>query len=322
MNTTTTTNSTILPNGIDTKGRPIIGIDWGGSTIHTYNPNRQELIKEYPSFIKAAESGEYDNCIWVTESTAESFALDLRQNDLDAMKKHGITTYCFNPRTTARYRDMFGLAKTNGKDAEVIYLIFTTTALTCNRFKQLWAKGSDVLREKVKTLAVEDRCRYQNKNSELASVKYLPSFDTMTDLQKEFSYSFSDFKKLTKRQEKAKTAKKVSKRVFLPVPHRPSVGKLLMLMEAVRQEKRGWRTVRRLVGNYGQGYGGIHRSEFFHHIVKETTTARLKTKGLKVEKIIKNNKIKTDQSPQLLAERKQVMKDADKYLKWLWKLTV
>lgn len=298
--------STILPNGINTEGRPIAGIDWSRSEV-IVNVEGQPIAK-FKTLSKAAK--HYPGYIWVLESTADSFELQNRQKDLNAIKKNNIKAYCFNPKFTSNHRIKWNdIAKTDEADSGVIRRIFTETNVTCGVFKQIIRK--DKLREKIKKVLVKDR-QYEGKYSTKIGRKYLSDPSKMPTQFHELIYDAAGLKLKTPRYEP-----------------RNQIGRLLIVAENVREANRGFRMFRRQVGDYGQGYGSMSRSEFYWWIVRIITNSRLKKVGLIKE--VKDSHIdpKTKESKKVriwsLEEdkiKRQAMKEAHKMLKFLWKLTI
>jgi hypothetical protein len=104
---------------------------------------------------------------------------------------------------------------------------------------------------------------------------------------------------------------------------------LLIAAQEVRKIGLGWRTFRRQVGNYGQGFRCMLRSEYQHWLVRVVLNARMKKAGF--EKIVQSShldpKTKEMIEVKLLSKeqetmKKQVMRDMNKVLKYIWKLTV
>jgi hypothetical protein len=299
-------NNNILPNGINTNGRSIAGLDWSRQEV-IVNVEGQPLAR-FKTLSEAAPN--YENYIWVLESTADSFELQNRQIDLDAIEKANIEAYCFNPKFTSIHRIKWNdIIKTDEADTEVIRKIFTETKITCCKFKQLCEK--DELREKINQTIIKDR-QYDGDISVPLAKKYLPNFkDTPLNLV-EFLY-------------KPETIK--SKNPKNPTP-KVQIGRMLIAAEKVRENGLGFRTFRRQIGNYGQGYGCMIRSDYNWWMARTITNNRLKKMG--IEKTTKNSHIdpKTKEekvvriwTPEETQVKKQVFKEMQLLTKWLWNLT-
>lgn len=299
--------STLLPNGINTHGRPIAGIDWSRGEIIVNVENKP--IAKFKTLAEAAP--HYKGYIWVLESTADSFELQNRQIDLDAIKSADIWAWCFNPNFTSKYRIKWNdIPKSDESDSEVIRRIFTETKVTCKRFSQLIK--SDLLREQIKKYTVRDR-QYQGEESIAIAKKYLPKFEDTPEYLLEFIYKPSSIK---------------AKKPKNPTP-KCQIGRLLMICLIVREARLGFRTLRKQVGNYGQGYGCMARSEYYYWLVRIILNARMKKLGIKnttkhsyidpkTKKEVEN-RIWSDKEIEM---NKQAMREMEKVLKWLWKLTV
>lgn len=304
---------TILPNGINTNGLPIAAVDWArGKVTVAFQDGRVEQFKSFEDAAKYCKglTQDYKGFIWVTESTADSYELQFRQRDLAIMEAYSIRTYCFNPKYTSRYRILHGISKSDQHDAEVILKIFLETRMTCGRLKPLIEKGKDTLRVVIEEQLVEDRYLHDGDVSLKIANKYLPRWEDVPEKYLEFLYVGTKAKKPKVRKLK------------------PSIGKLLMVALGVREENLGWRTFRRLMGNYGQGYHSMARSELYNHLIRNITYARMKDLGIPRKKIKSHIDPKTGEernisvpSPQEDAVRKQVMKEMAKVLRYLWDLT-
>lgn len=278
-----------LPNGIETDDRPIIAFDW----------SRDEVIssdgKRYTSFIDAAP--HYVGHILVFESTAESFELQKRQLVLDAFEANNIEAFCSNTKYTSQYRMKFDIAKSDEADAKLLYHVFTETILSWSRFKEITEEDS--IRDEIKTFLIEDRYLYEKKNTSKLIKKYIP---------KEILPQFKDF-------------------ILSGKAYRKPVGSILKVAETVRAEDAGYREFRRQLGNYGQGYASMPRSEFYWWWVRVVLNKRLKEQHIekKYKEIPDSKTGKTKKlriwSDAELRLRKQALKDAVKAAQYLWHLT-
>lgn len=296
-----------LPNGIALNGKPVCGVDWSRSEV-IISEEEDKPVSKFKTLADAAP--HYKGYVWVLESTADSFELQNRQIDLDAIKEAGIEAYCFKPKFTSCYRIQWGdIAKTDEADSRVIRRIFLTTNITCGRFKQI--TRDDPLRIAINKAIITDR-QYEGEYSVATAKKYIPSFIDTPAHFREFLYDAATIK--PKNPQKA-------------VPKK-QIGRLLMAAELVRKDCKGYRTFRRQVGNFGQGYGCMLRSEYYHWLVRIVLNARMKkadinktTKESHVDPKTKENKFVRVWTHEELFLKKQVMKDMEAVLKWLWKLT-
>ena len=300
-------SSFILPNGIETYCRPIAALDWSRNEITVFVKGQK--IKTYSSLSQAAPF--YNGYIWVLESTADSFELQNRKIDIDAIKTHNIVAYCFHPKYTARYRNVWKVKKTDKADAKVIYRIFTKTKLNCHLFRELIDETQDTLRKKCKDPLVNDRYEHSNEESYKVASNYLPNQDLIPKNYHEYLYEPAGLKKKAKKYK----------------PRAP-IGKLLMVAKIVKSENRGFREFRRQIGNYGLGYGCIARSEFYHHICKSVIKARLKKAGIALTELETGRDSKTGEvtTAKVFAKakeikiKKKVLKEMSSILKFLWHL--
>lgn len=298
--------STVLPNGIDTQGRPVAGLDWSRKEVLVQEKNKP--VARFATLADAAK--QYVGYVWCLESTADSFELQNRKDDLEAIRAANIEAYCFNPKYTSRYRIVWDdIPKSDEADAEVILRIFTETSVTCGKFKEINRK--DDVRAAIGSGLVRDR-QYDGESSIALAKEILPEYKDMPCHLLEFIYKPTSIK--------AKNPKNPT--------HRKQIGRILLAARQIRDAGFGYRTFRRQVGNYGQGYGCMLRSEYYHWIVMPVTKARLKALGIKETTKLSHVDVKTKEQrtvriwqPEELAVKKQVMRELDRVNRWLWKLT-
>lgn len=295
---------TILPNGIDTQGRPIIAVDWSRSKVDVYDGKTNRVCH---NLIEVAQ--EYPNTLIVLESTTESFELQNRQTVLDAFKKNNIKAYCFSPKHTARARMLLGIKKTDATDAAVIFHIFTKTTLTCSVLKQIVEKEKDKLRIVSQKALIKDR-REDSEESLKMIERYIPNFTEVPVRLHEYLYQPTKSKKPRSRKPK------------IQVP------RYLIVASMVRQAGYGFRTFRRLIGNYGNGFGCMARSEFYHHHVGSVCDAKVKAAGIQRTFVKGETDAKTGQqknvpkwTPIEYKLHKEAMKGVSGIVKWLWRQT-
>jgi hypothetical protein len=281
-------------------------MDWSRSK--TLTRIKKGEITSSKSLIEAISSLP-DGCIIVLESTAESFELQNRQAVLDMIHSKNIEARCFSPRHTSRYRMKWGIPKSDEIDVEVIYRIFTEENLTCSKFKQIIDKEQDKLRIYSQKALIKDR-RYEGEESLKMIEKYLPDFSKVP----------LDLQECIYKPTKAKNPRKRTPRIQVP--------RYLIIARAVRDAGRGYRTYRRLIGNYGNGFGSMARSEFNYHHVGSICDARVKNAG--IERTFKEGDIdpKTRErknvphwTEQEYKIHKDTLKDTSRVVKWLWNLT-
>ncbi len=296
--------STLLPNGIEVCDRQVFGVDWSRKEVLLYG-GKDVPVQKHPTLAIAAVNNP--NSVWFLESTADSFELQNRDIDLQAIKSASIEAYTFPPQFTSKYRIQHkNIAKTDEADAKVIYMIGTTTSLTCSRFKKI--TRNDPLRDIIQQTLIKDR-QYDGEFSGQMAQKYLPKFEDVPLEFRDFLYC-----KPTSKSKPPKT--------------RNPVGRFLIIASKIREAKLGWRTFVKQIGCYGQGYRGMSRSEFFWWTVRPVFNQRMTDKGLK--KTVKNSHVDPKTHQEKLVRiwskkekllNKQTMKGAGKALKWLWRLT-
>jgi hypothetical protein len=287
-------------NGVDTD-RNIIGVDWSRAEVDIYDSST-DSYHTFPNLESAAKA--FPGTIFVLESTGESFELQRREVVLEAFKQYDIDARCSNTKYTAQFRMKNDVAKTNASDAKVLYRIFTETKLSWSRFSVL--VESDPIREKIQKFLVEDRYLHDKKNTQKLTQKYLSKSIVPGEFQ-EFII--------------AKAGKKKTE-------YRKPVGSILAVAEGVRVAKGGYRVFRRQLGNHGQGYGSMPRSEFYWWWVRIVLNKRIKEQGIEKKfKMIPD--AKTGQ-PKKLRQwsdvekglKKQSMKDAVKAARYLWRIVL
>ena len=298
----------ILKNGINTEGRPTAGLDWSRSEVIVNVKDKP--IAKFKTLAEAAP--HYKGYVWALETTADSYELQKRQIDLDAIKVADIRAYCSNSKYTSLYRIKWeDIPKSDEADSEVIRRIFVETGLPWSRFKQIVKE--DNLRKDIKKELVEDRYLFDGDRSVEVARKYLPPYTEVPEHLREFLYEPATIK---------------AKKPKNPTPKK-QIGRLLMAAQKVREAGRGWRMFRRQVGNYGQGYACMLRSEYYWWLVRVIVNSQMKKLGLK--KTIKTSHIdpKTKKemgmriwTPEEIKVKKEVMQNMHDVLKWLWKLTI
>jgi len=265
-----------LPNGMSTE-RKIIGVDWNRTQVDVFDGKN---YFKYADLLELAP--RFKGCMLVLEATAESYQLQKRQAVLAAFSENDIAAYCFKTQRTAWFRKKHKIKKkTDAKDAKVIYRIATESPISLHRFGSLCE--SDVIREKIKDFLVEDRYLYNGEKTRELAVKYVP---VIPSDKREFFLSGKAFRK--------------------------QVGRVLLVAVEVRRQGRGFREFRRQLGNYGNGYHSMPRSEFYHWWTRMITNARL---GRHVAKALNSL------TPKQRLVHRQVLREADKVAKFLWKIT-
>jgi hypothetical protein len=283
----------ILPNKIDTKDKQIIAVDWSYKTVHVC----EGLNKPIKTFCSLSEMApHYKNAIMAIESTADSYDLDDRLKDIKVLQDNNIEVHCSNPIYTARHRKENNIEKTNENDSRCIYQIFTEKKLVWNKFKPL--VEVDKLRNDINKVIRDDR--WKNDGAEILklSQQLIPEFNTIPLDFLPFLYTQTVLK--VKKPKKARECRKV-------------IGRILLCAIKIRKLGKGRKEFIRQLGNYGQGYGCMLRSEFYQ-TVDDVLESRLKKLGLDV----KECKHKSSESK---AINKEIMKMSSKMAKWLWKLT-
>lgn len=301
----------VLPNGIKRNGRGVIGVDWSEKKVDVYEEGKEP--KEYASLVEMAP--HYTGYLMGIESTANSYKTQDRKTAVDALKANDIEPWCYRPKYTADKRIENGVKKSNTGDAKTIYEVFTTSSMTCHRFKPFlwWGKRGNPMREKVNTVIRDDRYQAGGDLALEIAKKYI-RYEDVSQENLRFVYTASVLK--VKRPTKAREPKK-------------SIGRLLMAAEECRAQGRGWEEFRRMAGNYGQSYPSMLRSEFYYHIVQPVIESELTAAGVKLDKEASehtdaktgetwsSHKWNTDASK----IKKEVFKSASRMLKWLWRLT-
>lgn len=269
-----------LRNGIQIGNRPVIGVDWSRTGVEVYDPRVGESVK----FLNLEEVAQaHPGCFLVLETTAESYELQRRATVLQAFETHDIIAYGYKTQRTAWFRKQFLIEKSNKADAQVIYRIATETTLSLHRFELL--PEGDPTRQAIKKFLVHDRYMHNGEESEQLSEKYLDGVSIP-----------DEFKEL----------------IFAGKKYRKQVGRILAVAVEVRKANRGYREFRRQLGNYGNGYASMPRSEFYHWWTRMVTNARL---GRHVAKALN---VLTDDQRKV---HRQVLKDATAVAKYLWRLT-
>jgi len=269
-----------LLNGIEINDRPIIGVDWSrvrGADV--YDPKTDTVIN-FPNLEAVAVA--YPGSFLVLEAPSESYELQRRAMVLEAFEKADIVAYCYKSQRTAWFRKSFLIKKSDKTDAKVIYRIATETRLSLHRFLPLM--DDDPIREAVKAFLVKDRYLYNGKQSV----------------------------ELAKTLLKGKTAPCAEDILLSGKAYRKQIGRILAVAQEVRKAGRGYREFRRQLGNYGNGYASMPRSEFYHWWARMITNARL---DRHVAKMLANI------TPEQRLVHRQVLKESTKAAKWLWSLT-
>jgi hypothetical protein len=317
-----------LPNGINTNGRKIAGVDWSRTEVTI-------KVKGLPvrTFATLAEAApHYKKFIWAIEATTDSFELQLRQPDLDTIDSNDIWTFCSNTKYTSQYRIKWGIEKSDESDAGVILRIFTESKLSWARFKQLVEK--DPVRDAIYKFSVEDRFMFGGSHSLDVSKQWLPAYADIPEFLavtpniegkagESYQSPLREFLFPPQKELKSKKSGKPKN----PKPKK-QIGRFLTAALETREAGGGFRVFERQMGNNGQGYGSMVRSDFYWWLVRPVLNARIK--AAKIEKKYKLGPIdsKTNKPKKIrvwtneeLVMRKLVMKQADRMLYWLWKLT-
>jgi hypothetical protein len=268
----------ILPNGL-TLDKPIRAADWSRSAVDIYDGKGWD---KYPNLVSYAKDPQNHGTVLVLEASSESFELAKRQSALDAFAAAEIDVLCYNSKHTAKYRRQNGIkTKSNKVDAKCIYLVATTTNLTLSRFKELVKE--DALRQSIKNVLVKDRAADGDKYKTELVDKY---FSDKTPYDSILKTKAGDF--------------------------RSQVGSILVTAEETRKAGGGFRKFRALLGNYGNGYGSIQRSEFYQHLVMGVCNSEL---GRHPKKGYSSFTKKQRQ------HHKGTMKNVSAAAKWIWKQT-
>lgn len=269
----------LLKNGI-TVDRPIISCDWNRTSCDVYDP-RTKGVRTIENLEKIAV--EYPGTFLVLESTGESYELQRRKLVIEAFKQNDVQAYGYKTQRTAQFRRDNDIIKSNKNDARAIYRVATETAFSLHEFQELIEE--DPIRDGIKDFLVEDRYLHDcGKTTEIAE-QYLKSAN-IPEEHKKFIFSGKNYRK--------------------------QIGRLLAVAVEVRKSKRGYREFRRQIGNYGNGYASMPRSEFYHWLVKSITNKQL------------DRELMTNLSDLTAKQRrvhKTVMKEATEACKWLWKIT-
>lgn len=288
-----------LPSGLETD-RFIIGVDWSRTSVDVYD-SRDGGHSEHPSLEVVAE--KFPGALLILESTAESYQLQRRASVLEAFKKHNVEARCFKTQRTAQFRIKWGVKKSDKSDAKVIYRIATETKTALGVFEPL--VESDDLRNKIKKTLVEDRYLHDGKVSQEAAKKFLDG----KWIPGEFSSILIEKKTKKGRQ------------------YRASVGRILLVASAVRKQGRGYREFRRQVGNYGNGYESMARSEHNWHLTIYEVRRKLKEAGITPETTTRVDektggkmKVRTWPNEELEVKR-AVQKRVVKAAQFLWRQT-
>ena len=268
-----------LLNGIEIGNRPVIGVDWGRSSVEVYDPRVGKSVK----FINLEEVAQaHPGCFLVLETTSESYELQRRYTVLQAFETHDIVAYGYKTQRTAWFRKQFLLEKSHKVDAQAIYRIATETTLSLHRFELL--PESDPTRQAIKKFLVDDRYMHNGEESGQLAEKYLGGVSIP-----------DEFKEL----------------IFAGKKYRKQIGRILAVAVEVRKVNRGYREFRRQLGNYGNGYASMPRSEFYHWWTRMVTNARLGRHVLKTLTALTDDQRKV---------HRQVLKDATAVAKYLWGL--
>lgn len=268
----------ILPNGMIVN-KQVHGLDWNRSKVDSYNGSEWS---QYPNLVSYAKDPENHGTIAVLEASSESFELAKRQSALDAFAAADIDVFCYNSKHTAKYRRQNGIkTKSNKVDAKCIYLVATTTKLTLSSFRELVEE--DTLRQSIKNILVKDRAADGDKYKTELVDKY---FSEKTPYDSILKTKTGDF--------------------------RSQVGSILVVAEETRKAGRGFRRFRNLLGNYGNGYGSIQRSEFYQHLVMGVCNSELHRHPKKgYSSLTKKQK----------QRHKDTMKRVSAAAKWIWQQT-
>jgi hypothetical protein len=278
---------TVLPNGIKTAKTVFLGVDWNRKQVDVFDGEKWYV---YPNLIVFAKA--WPNTFVILESTGESYEVQNRQAVLDAFAKHGIEAYCFPPKWTALYRSLNKIVKNDKNDARAIRGVGTEWKRSLCRFKEI-VRTKDKLGPAIRDFLVRDRHEYEcEKTLELAE-KYCSNYPAE---YKDFFLSSDGTRKM--------------------------VGRFVHVAQKVREAGRGFREYRRQVGNYAQGYGRMPRSEFYWWWAKMGVTAA-RFKGIREPKVKKDETLGWWGRLTLKQQQthRQVLKEADKVLKWIWRCT-
>ncbi|VVB50889.1 Uncharacterised protein [uncultured archaeon] len=291
-----------LPNGMNTE-RPIIGADWSRKKgVDIYDPHT-DSVANFPSFEAAAPN--YKGYLLITESTAESFELQRRAVVLKAFEENNVEAWGFKTQRTAQFRMKWDILKSNESDAKTIYCIGTKTKTALSRLGPL--RTEDLLREEIQETLVRDRFLFDGEPSQKLAAAVLND----AVIPREFSSILVE-----------KEFKKKRGRVY-----RSSVGRILLVAKAVRDAGRGYREFRRQLGNYGNGYKSMARSEHNWHLTIYEVRRALKKAGItKTTKAVKDPKTGIEISVRVWTDeelhiKSQVQKTVVAAAKFLWQVS-
>jgi hypothetical protein len=288
-----------LINGLETNDKAY-GVDWSRSKVFVYDPltDQSDVFASLEEAAKA-KAIEGERITFFIEATAVSFELQLRAAVLSAFEENRVDAYCFQTGLTSNFRIKHNISKDDKNDAKAIYRIATETKFTLHEFKAL--RDEDPVREEVEDAIIEDRYLTDSETT-LAIAKKVLSGQEIPELFVPFIRD---------------SVNKI----------RPQVGRILLAAQLVKQQGRGYREFRRIVGNYSNGYGSMLRSEFYWWWVRTVLNARLKKAGVvKETKSVGTNKKTGEETfvrawtPKEQEMKKQAMQDATKAAKFLWHL--
>ena len=277
-----------LPNGIETQDRSILGLDWQRSKVDVYDSTTKGF-KEFKNIEEAAEA--YPGSMFILEATGESYELQRRDQTLKALDEFNVLAYCYKTQKTARFRKALKITKSDKKDARTIYRIGTETKFSLHRFSSL--VEADPIRESIKDFLVEDRYLHDGAKSYALAEKYL----TGTAIPEDF-------------------------RVFLfsGKDYRAQIGRILSVALEVRKHGRGRRMFECQLGNYGNGYTSMPRSEFYYWWARGVFRTRYKS-------LLKKKDADDERSfyDRLTVSQKELyrknLRVCDKVADYLWALT-
>ena len=301
-----------LMNGMTLQGSYLIALDWSRTEVCVYDA-RTDSTETFKTIEDVAK--RHPGCSLVLEATAESFELTRRLDVLAALDAAGIDAYVYPTRYTKNFRLKHKIEKNDAADAKVIYRVATETKLSLHKFGPLRGKNGDPVRTEISQFVITDRSVYQGSASLAYAEKYLG--------------------KIQKRKRKLSVAADV---VPVVVPeeyktwiygtggkYRAQIGRIFYTAEAVRRAGGGYREFRRQLGNYGNGYGRIMRSEINWWWTRPRLNAKMKELGIKPVKksAMKNGKevsIRTWPANEV-AIRQKVMAEGVRVAKFLWHQT-
>jgi hypothetical protein len=258
LKTKQTNEGTLLLNGMRYRGEALLALDWSRTLVTVYDP-RRDKTSDYASIEEVAEANP--GCSFVLEATAESYELQRRPKVIRVLKANQIDdVFVFKTKFTKDYRLRHNITKTDAHDAKVIYKIATETRISLSRFKPL--RDGDEIGSRISAFAIDDRRIADGKNSVPYARKYFGV---------------------------ARITKKSPSPVAIPPEfvdwvcdstghYRKQVGRILYAAERVRKAGRGYREFRRQLGNYGNGYHRIMRSEVNWWLVRTRLQAAMRAK--------------------------------------------